>query len=145
MRDRGFTLIEIMIVVAIVGILAMVAYPTYKESVQKSRRSDAMAALLELQLSQEKLRTSCAFYAEDIQNTSACGADAAGTDVAGSQTSPEGFYNIDIVTGTGSSTGYTATATPTGGQTGDSCGTFAINKDGPDHSGTYADSGCWGK
>ena len=47
-RQQAFTLIELMIAVAIVGVLAAVAYPTYQNSVQKSRRADAQAALVEL-------------------------------------------------------------------------------------------------
>ncbi|MCP4091353.1 MAG: prepilin-type N-terminal cleavage/methylation domain-containing protein, partial [Gammaproteobacteria bacterium] len=47
-KSRGFTLIELMIVVAIVGILAAIAYPSYQEQVRKSRRADANGALLGL-------------------------------------------------------------------------------------------------
>ena len=46
LNTKGFTLIELMIAVAIVGILAGIAYPSYQDSVRKSRRADAQGALL---------------------------------------------------------------------------------------------------
>ena len=54
---RGFTLIELMIVVAIVGILASIAYPSYRDSVLKGRRAQARTALLELMQQQERYMT----------------------------------------------------------------------------------------
>ncbi|MFE8645938.1 type IV pilin protein [Sphingomonas sp. NCPPB 2930] len=54
---RGFTLIELMIVVAVVAILASIAYPSYTESVRKGRRAQARAALVELMQQQERYMT----------------------------------------------------------------------------------------
>ena len=56
-RVRGFSLIELMIVVAIVAILASVAYPSYRDSVLKGRRGEARAALAELMQEQERYMT----------------------------------------------------------------------------------------
>jgi type IV pilus assembly protein PilE len=100
-RAKGFTLIELMIVVAIVAILAAVAVPAYQSSVQKSRRSDAITALSGLQLAEEKYRASNPTYGTPAQ-------------VGVSGASSGGYYTI-AATAT-SATGYTLTATPVAGK-----------------------------
>lgn len=62
LAQRGFTLIELMIVVAIVGILAAIAYPAYQDSVLKGRRAEARTALLELMQQQERYMTQRGTY-----------------------------------------------------------------------------------
>lgn len=62
LAQRGFTLIELMIVVAIVGILASIAYPAYQDSVLKGRRAEARTALLELMQQQERYMTQRGTY-----------------------------------------------------------------------------------
>ena len=131
-QSRGFTLIELMIVVAIVAILAALAYPSYTRYMQKGRRSDAMSSLLKIQLEQEKWRVNNTSYGT-LANV------WTGTD------SLDGYYTLAVPAN--NAAGFTATATPKAGglQVGDSCGTFAINQDNPDYSGTYANATCWGK
>ena len=82
------------------------------------------------QLLQEKWRGDNATYA-------ALGSIWTGT------ASQEGYYTLAVTTNTASA--YNVTATPTGAQASDSCGTFALNQDGPNYSGTYADQDCWGR
>ncbi len=143
--SRGFTLIELMVAVAIVAILAAVAYPSYTSYIEKSRRADAMAALMAIQHAQEKLRANCPFYAQTISSANTCGANAGASVVNASSTSPDGYYTIAIVAGSASATGYTATATPAGAQANDDCGTFAVNGNGPLHTGSYANASCWSR
>jgi type IV pilus assembly protein PilE len=130
LKEGGFTLIELMIVVAIVGILAAFAYPAYNEFVKKSRRVDAVTSLADIRLAQEKWR------ANNIQYATAAS-------LASSSTSYDGYYNLAI-SSVATST-FVVTATPTGAQTGDVCGVFAVNQNGPLYTGAYADAGCWEK
>ena len=62
-RSRGFTLIEVMMTVVIIGILAAIAYPAYQDQVRKGRRADAMAQLLTLAQAYERFYTSNNTYA----------------------------------------------------------------------------------
>lgn len=130
-REKGFTLIELMVALAIVAILAAVAIPTYTEFVDQGRRSDAISELLNIQRLQEKWRAS---------NTSYGSASQLGVGSSSSQ----GFYTLSI--SNLSATSYRVSAAPTGAQASDSCGTFVLTQAGPVYNlGTgYADASCWG-
>lgn len=118
MKNRGFTLIEMLITVAIVAILAAIAVPSYQQFILKSRRSDGMSALLKLQLEQEKFRANCRYYAGTLAGVDSCGADSANSSLNFSSTSEDGYYNIAINESTGNH--YIITADPIGPQAADS-------------------------
>ncbi len=111
---RGFTLIELMVAVAIVGILSAIAYPSYLEYVYSSRRADATIALLELSHALER------YYTE---NNSYLGAAVGGSGIYPA-TSPSGYYTMAIATLAANS--YGLTATPVGSQANDRCGSFSL-------------------
>ncbi len=142
--NRGFTLVELMVAVAIVGILAAIAYPAYRNYVMESNRTDAQEALTRLAGMEETWYMSHNAYADE-------------TDInqLGGSTSPQGYYDISIAnTNCGSSGAYTCfTATaapvPTGPQSQDTeCGSFSIDQNGTETvSGTLQStpSKCWSK
>jgi type IV pilus assembly protein PilE len=138
--SRGFTLVELMIVVAIIAILAAVALPSYNSYSIKSKRGDGKAALLAMMQAQEKLRANCIFYGTVIAGVNSCLASAALTQVGASSTSPDGYYNISLSGVSGST--YVATATPTFTDT--ECTSLIIDQDGTQSStGTLAGTECW--
>lgn len=102
---RGFTLIEVMIAVAIVAILASMAYPAYQDSIRKGRRSEAFTALSAVQQAQERWRSNNASYAA-LLNTATSGSPPNGLGL--SETTAQGLYTLSV-SGL-SSTGYTVTA-----------------------------------
>ena len=133
-KNRGMTLVELLIVVAIVSVLASVVLPTWNSQVQKARRADARNTLMFVQVEQEKYRADNGSYAS---SKSALG-------LSTYKSTSRNYYNVSIVSS--SAIAFVASAAPNinGGQNSDSCGTFAINQSGPDGSGSYASlADCW--
>lgn len=128
-RQWGFTLIELMIVVAVVAILAAIAYPTYQDSVRKSRRADAQAVLLEAAQWMER------FYTENNRYDQTRAGVAVALPVP-LQTSPkEGatkYYDIAFNPNPPGQNAFTLRATPraTGGQNRDFCGGLTLTNTG---------------
>lgn len=140
-RFSGFTLIELMIAVAIIGILAGIAYPSYTDYVIRAKRGDGKAGLLKLQQMQEKYRANCSQYATGIATTYSCATGA--YDLIGSTTSPDGLYTLAIASG--NATTYTLTATPTFTDT--KCNVLSINQAGTktvSADATESAANCWG-
>jgi type IV pilus assembly protein PilE len=108
---RGFSLIELMIALVIVAIIAAIALPNYKDSVVKSRRTEAKAALLDLQNRMER------FFIDHNSYANACitgvGTCTAANSVLSSANTENGHYRLSI---TSDATTYTLKADPQGGQ-----------------------------
>lgn len=134
-KNKGFTLIELMIAIAIIGILATIAYPAYQGYITRTKRSDAKVALLALQQAQEKYRANCATYADRLSpNTPQTRTCVAGSATAGDHdldsplTSSKGYYTVAINANNTSATSYRITATATGEQANDlDCARFMID------------------
>lgn len=145
MNKKGFTLIELMIVVAIIGIIASIAYPSYRDYIVRARRSDGQSALMDLASRMER------FYSEQHSYLNATIATGnAATDLLSVNTSPEGWYTLSIAAKTASS--YTLQASPLNSQgTSDTlCQTLSINNlglksmtTGPAGVPTGQVSDCW--
>jgi type IV pilus assembly protein PilE len=144
MRSAGFSLVELLIALAIAGLLAMVAYPSYQNSVLRTRRADGIAAALAVQVAEEKFRASCPFYAQTLGSTNTCGANAGASTVQAASASPEGYYTISIGLGTATGNAYTITATPTGTQADDTaCSPMTITFNAANPNGLKAPADCW--
>jgi type IV pilus assembly protein PilE len=141
--ERGFTLIEVMIVVAIVAILATIALPSYQQSVRKSRRADAMLLLQQVQIAQEQFRAECTRYAMVFGAERSCHpTDPMLHRVAVASTSPDGYYTLGLSSVT--ATGFTATATAVPGKSqADDTGCTAIRLTVSGLSMTKEPATCW--
>lgn len=97
---RGFTLIELMVVVVIIGILAAIAYPNYTRYMRDTRRTDAHQALSRIAALEEKYFSQCSTYTDKLGGSigKTCGAADSGLGYSSAATplSPEGNYNITI-------------------------------------------------
>ncbi|GMU42675.1 MAG: type IV pilin protein [Xanthomonadales bacterium] len=134
-RNRGFTLIELVIVVAIVAILGAIAYPSYQNYLMRSRRADGREMLQRVASAQERFYTNRNTYTADLLT-------AAGLNL-GTNSSEAGYYTIGIaVAADGQS--YTLTAAPQGVQTSDRCANLTINNVGArGYSGSSTNGSCW--
>ncbi len=148
-RTAGFTLIELMIAVAIVSILATIAATSYQSQVMRSRRTDARSALLDLAGREEKLFSTVNVYSS---SPAALGYGTAATfpiPVGGSGTN---YYNVDLVTPDpaqgGAANTFLITATPIAGtqQAGDTtCTSLSVNQLGQQTATPAANAAtCWG-
>ena len=136
-RRGGFTLIELMIVVAIVGILAAIAYPSYVEQVRKGRRADAMAQMVTLAQAYERFYTS--------NNTYVGFWAALPADQQRSPTQGTAFYVLTAPIETRTTFTIRATRQTAGGQNNDRCGELELTHAGTKSvvSATATREECW--
>jgi type IV pilus assembly protein PilE len=140
--SRGFTLIELMIVVAIVAVLAAIALPNYQESVARSRRADAKAVLLENAQWMERQYTVSNDYTLKGDGTAIALPITEAPRDGGAKT-----YNIAFAASSPSVGSFTLTATPKNSMTGDKCGTFTLTNTGAKGlvGATASQAFCWDK
>lgn len=124
--NRGFNLIELMIVVVIIGIIAAIAYPSYLEQVRETRRANAQADMLELASYMER------FYGENFTYVGA----GASQPFAQSPKTGQAYYNLNLNNLT--ATGFDVQAVPQGSQTADNCGTMVL-----DETSAGTPAACW--
>lgn len=141
-RSKGFTLIELMIVIAVIGILAAIAWPNFTDYLIKSRRAQAQSDMLKIQLSLEKWRANNSSYASTLDHSDDA-TNLTPADLADNLSTANTYYNYAI-TGAAASDPATASVyvirgTAQGGQTADSgCTSLTLNQ-----SSTKGPSGCW--
>jgi type IV pilus assembly protein PilE len=126
---RGFTLIELMIVVVVIGIIAMFAYPAYLDQVRKSRRAEAQKVLMSGQIGEERYRS----YFDTYGNATSLAAESLNMGTAD-------FFTFTInVPVASAATHYTLTASASGDQLKDtSCTTMTL-----DQSNVMTPAACW--
>lgn len=138
--QRGFTLIELMITVAIVGILAAIAYPAYTNHVLKTRRAAASACLTELSQWMERNYTTCLRH---DRTGAACGTNLTSAELPALSCRADlaASYTFSF-TANPTASAYTLQAAPQGPQAGDTrCGTLTLTHVGA--KGATAATGCW--
>lgn len=121
-KTAGFSLVELMVAVAVVGILVGIAYPSYLENVRQTRRTDAQVALLALANAMER------YYTE---NYTYAGAALGAGGIFPSEAPLDGndkYYDLSITAA--DATSFTIGAAPKNGQAGDRCGTMTLTSVG---------------
>lgn len=133
----GFTLIELMIVVAILGVLLAVALPAYQQNVRTGERGDAQALLMQVAANQER------FYSDN--NSYSANANPLASPAVATLSTDSGLYQVAVAAcGTGTIANcFVATATPQGAQTADSCTSLTITNTGLKGATGDTVANCW--
>jgi type IV pilus assembly protein PilE len=143
-RSAGFTLLELMVAVAVVGILATIAATSYQSQIQKSRRTDARSALLDLAGREEKLFSTTNAYSATPSDLGYAAVGVSWPIVIGSA-----YYNVTVVAPAAVPPAlptYTLAATAINAQVSDTaCKTLTLDQTGLQGStGTGTAAACWG-
>lgn len=130
-RSKGFTLVELMIVLIVVGILTAIAFPAYSEYVRRGKRAEARAALLAAAQWFERAATAGGVYPAGTTLPVALGSVSSGQ------------YTI---TANSTASTFDLSATPIGGMTGDKCGTLTLNERGVrGQASGQTENECWSR
>jgi type IV pilus assembly protein PilE len=132
-KMRGITLIELMIVVVVIGIMAAVAYPNYREFVARANRNEAKAALLRIATNQER------FYLQN--NTYTCDMTRLGFPVPNNFVTDSRTYTVDVTFCDANNFNAQAVYNIPGDPEAGKCGTFLIN--GRNVKQSLPDPNCW--
>ncbi len=141
LKSRGFTLVELAVVMVVASILIAIAIPGYTSYMRTARRTDAKAALLGLAALEER-------YFSTSNSYSSVATDLGFATAGWPQTVGSGYYNVTVsgvTAATASSAAtYIITATATGSQTADvDCASYTINQQASRAASTNADGQCW--
>ncbi len=139
MKNRGFTLVEVMIVMVVIAILGAIAMPSYTQYLKKSARKEAQQLLLQAAVRQETHLVRNGRYAANMSDLGFA-SNSVATD--------SGRYTVSVSASTNSSYALAAAPTSKGGQDSDRCGTFTVNHFGERGISTTADPAptadeCW--
>ena len=139
-RSRGFTLIELMVVLVVVGILAAIAVPQYSAHVARTNRAEAKAALMGAAQWMEQRFSANGTYCSTADD---CSTNPLPTSMRTVPATGSAVYEL-TVTNLADAT-YTLTATPasTGKMSGDACGAFTLNQLGQRGQGGLDEASCW--
>lgn len=132
-KNRGFTLVELMVTVAILGVVASIALPSYRTHLVKAARVQAQTEMLEMASMQEKIYLNSTAYTSSV--TTAYNGTAAGGLGRTSGTTNDGKYALSLVVGTGAQT-FVLTATPVVGKPQEGNGNLSISETGQKLWGT---------
>jgi type IV pilus assembly protein PilE len=131
MRSRGFTLVELMVVLVVLGILSAIAIPSYTQYILRSHRTNAQAVLAETAQFMERFYTTNNTYEGAALLTAVVPRNASGTEVR---------YNISFVDDEPGAEAWVLQAVPVNAQADDSCGTLTLSNTGAQGAGA---DGCW--
>ena len=129
MNTKGFTLIELMIALAVVSILIATALPSYRDYGRRAVRTEAQSYLISAQVRQQQFLVDTRAYAATVADL--------GVPLPNRVTAA---YDLSLTVVAGTPSTYTLTATPKNDQTSEACGVLSVRHDG---AKTAAKSGCW--